>query len=162
MNYWLMNSEPDVFSFADIMGRRGQTEPWDGVRNYLARNHMMAMKRGDLILIYHSNCEPPHVAGIATVAKEAYPDSIAWDPKSDYFDPRSPAEKPRWFRVDVKGLKALKEAVPLAVLKSDPALEGLVVVRKGTRLSVTPVTEEEFVRVVLLGKTKFSTKQDKD
>jgi predicted RNA-binding protein with PUA-like domain len=158
MKFWLMKSEPDVFSFDDLMARPGKTEPWDGVRNYLARNHMMAMKRGDLILIYHSNCEPPHVAGIATVAKEAYPDSSAWDPASDYFDPKSPAEKPRWFRVDVKGVKALKEPVALATLKGDSALEGLEVVRKGTRLSVTPVTEEEFVRVLLLGNTKYSTK----
>lgn len=158
MKFWLMKSEPDVFSFDDLMARPGKTEPWDGVRNYLARNHMMAMKKGDLILIYHSNCEPPHVAGIATVAKEAYPDSSAWDPKSDYFDPKSPSDKPRWFRVDVKGVKALKEPVPLATLKGDAALEGLEVVRKGTRLSVTPVTEEEFVRVLALGKTKYSTK----
>jgi predicted RNA-binding protein with PUA-like domain len=158
MKFWLMKSEPDVFSFDDLMARPAKTEPWDGVRNYLARNHMMAMKKGDLILIYHSNCEPPHVAGIATVAKEAYPDSSAWDPASDYFDPKSPADKPRWFRVDVKGVKALKETVPLATLKGDSALEGLEAVRKGTRLSVTPVTEEEFVRVLVLGNTKYSTK----
>ena len=136
MKFWLMKSEPDVFSFDDLMARPARTEPWDGVRNYLARNHMMAMKQGDLILIYHSNCAPPHVAGIGTVAKEAYPDSSAWDPASDYFDPKSPAEK----------------------LKADAALEGLEVVRKGTRLSVTPVTEEEFVRVLSLGNTKYSTK----
>ena len=107
MNHWLMKSEPSVFGLADFMKAPKRTTMWDGVRNYLARNHMMAMKQGDLILIYHSNCAPPHVAGIATVAKEAYPDSSAWDPASDYFDSKSPAEKPRWFRVDVKGVKAL-------------------------------------------------------
>lgn len=156
MQYWLMKSEPDVFSFADLMARKGRTEPWDGVRNYLARNHMMAMKRGDLILIYHSNCEPPHVAGIATVAKEAYPDSSAWDPKSDYFDAKSPADKPRWYRVDVKGVKALRAPVSLQALKAEPSLAGMEVVQKGTRLSVTPVREADFLTVLALGKTKIT------
>ena len=156
MQYWLMKSEPDVFSFADLMARKGRTEPWDGVRNYLARNHMMAMKKGDLILIYHSNCEPPHVAGIATVAKEAYPDSSAWDPKSDYFDAKSPADKPRWYRVDVKGVKALRSPVSLQSLKAEPSLAGMEVVQKGTRLSVTPVREADFLTVLALGKTKIA------
>ena len=156
MQYWLMKSEPDVFSFDDLMARPAKTEPWDGVRNYLARNHMMAMKKGDLILIYHSNCEPPHVAGIATVAKEAYPDSSAWDPKSDYFDAKSPADKPRWYRVDVKGVKALRAPVSLQSLKAEPSLAGMEVVQKGTRLSVTPVREADFLTVLALGKTKIA------
>src|SRR5437870_2266031 len=96
--YWLMKTEPDVYSIDDLA--RDQKGHWDGVRNYQARNFMREMKTGDLILFYHSSTEPPGVAGLAAVHREAYPDFTAWDPKSEYFDPQSPKEKPRWFMVD--------------------------------------------------------------
>lgn len=110
MNYWLMKSEPDVFSIDDLKKRPHSTEHWDGVRNYQARNFMKdGMKKGDLIFFYHSNCEEPGIVGLAKVVKEAYPDFTSWDKKSKYYDEKSTPEKPRWFMVDVKFQKNLKK-----------------------------------------------------
>lgn len=140
-----MKSEPDVFSFEDLKSRPGQTEPWDGVRNYQARNFMRdEMQVGDRILFYHSNAKPPGVAGIAEVASASYPDPTAFDPKSKYFDPKSDSEKPRWMLVDVKYQSDLKHLVSLQEMKAMPELEAMRVLQRGCRLSITPVTKREF------------------
>lgn len=145
MNYWLMKSEPDVFSFEDLKARPEQTEPWDGVRNYQARNYMRdEMKVGDLILFYHSNAKPPGVSGIAEVASKPYPDPTAFDEKSKYHDPKSDPENPRWILVDVKYHADIKRLVSLEEMKAMPALEEMRVLQRGCRLSITPVTEGEF------------------
>ena len=149
MKTWLMKTEPDVFSIDDLA--RKKSAPWDGVRNYQARNHMRAMDVGDLILFYHSSTEPPGVAGVARVSREAHPDPTAWDRKSDYFDPRSTAEKPLWFMVDVAFVEKFPTYVPLDRLKADPKLSGMLVARRGMRLSVQPVDAGHFARVVELG-----------
>lgn len=146
--HWLMKSEPSVFSFDDLMAQPKKTDHWDGVRNYQARNFMQEMKKGDRILFYHSNCDPPHAAGIAEVAREAYPDHTAFDKKSKYFDPKSTKESPRWFMVDVKGVEKLKSPVPLAGLKANKKLAAMKVIQKGQRLSVLPVTKAEFDEVL--------------
>ncbi|MGC6423679.1 MAG: EVE domain-containing protein [Lentimonas sp.] len=145
MKYWLMKSEPDVFSFDDLKSRPQQTEPWDGVRNYQARNFMRdEMRAGDLILFYHSNTNPPGVAGIAEVASEPYPDPTAFDKKSKYFDPKSKLDNPRWILVDVKYHADLKRLVSLEEMKAMKALEELRILQRGNRLSITPVTRKEF------------------
>jgi len=148
--YWLVKSEPDVYSIDDL--ERDGTTSWEGVRNYQARNFLQEMKKGDRLLFYHSNAEPPGVAGIAEVVREAYPDSFAWDPKSKYHDPASTPEKPRWFMVDVGFVERFPHFVPLPLLKEQPELEGMEVLRKGSRLSVQPVSKEHFDRVVQLGR----------
>jgi predicted RNA-binding protein with PUA-like domain len=152
MNYWLMKSEPDVFSFEDLKARPGQREPWDGVRNYQARNFMRdEMKIGDRILFYHSNTNPPGVAGIAEVASEPYPDPTAFDPKSKYFDPKSDAEKPRWMLVDVKYQADLNRLVSLEEMKGMAGLEDMRAIQRGNRLSITPVTKQEFAAIQKAG-----------
>ena len=145
MRYWLMKSEPDVFSIDDLKKMPNKTEHWDGVRNYQARNFMRdEMKKGDMILFYHSNCTPPGIAGIAKVAKEAYPDHTAFDKKSKYFDEKSNPENPRWMMVDVKFVKKFKNIISLNELKEIPELKDMLILRKGNRLSITPVSEKEF------------------
>lgn len=145
MQYWLMKSEPDAFGIDDLASRPGMTEHWDGVRNYQARNMMRdQMRIGDQILFYHSNCEPPGVVGVAEVAKESYPDFTAWDPESKYFDPSGPQDKPRWFMVDVKFVRKLKRTISLHEMRENAALMEMPLVRKGTRLSVMPVTPDQW------------------
>ena len=152
MNYWLMKSEPDVFSFADLQKRPKQTEPWNGVRNYQARNFMRdEMKEGDLILFYHSSCDIPGVAGIAEVASKPYPDSTQFEKKSEYYDPKATEEKPRWFLIDVKFHQKLKQHVSLAELKSEKELEGMRLLSPGNRLSILPVTKREFEIIKKMG-----------
>lgn len=152
MNYWLMKTEPDVFSFEDLKKRPKKTEPWNGVRNYQARNFMRdEMKEGDLVLFYHSSCEIPGVAGVAKVTKEAYPDSTQFDKKSEYFDPKATQENPRWFLVDVSFEHDLKKFVSLEAMKSVKKLEGMRLLQKGNRLSILPVTTEEFQIIIKLG-----------
>ena len=148
MNYWLMKSEPDVYSIDDLE-RDGSTH-WDGVRNYVARNNMQRMKVGDLVLFYHSNADPPGVAGIARVCKEAYPDQTQWDKRSKYFDAKASQGRPRWFMVDVEFVDKFRTLVPLETLKTTRGLEDMVVTKRG-RLSVQPVTAEEFAVVRELG-----------
>ncbi len=152
-----MKTEPHVFSIDDL--QKKSPAPWDGVRNYQARNNMKAMKVGDLILFYHSSTEPPGVAGVARVCKEAYPDNSSWDPKSDYYDPRSTPEKPLWFMVDVQFVEKFPTYVPLETLRSSPPLKDMVVVRRGSRLSVQPVTPEEFSFILELGRATVESKQ---
>lgn len=145
MNYWLMKSEPDVFSFEDLKSRPKQTEPWDGVRNYQARNSMRDdMKVGDLILFYHSNTKQPGVAGIAQVASKPYPDPTAFDKKSKYHDPKSDPKNPRWMLVDVSYKADLKRLVSLEEMKEMPELSEMRALQKGNRLSIMPVTKAEF------------------
>ncbi|MBC7172372.1 MAG: EVE domain-containing protein [Polyangiaceae bacterium] len=134
----------------DDLERAGQGT-WEGVRNYQARNFMREMRVGDLILIYHSNAKPSGVVGIARVAREAYPDPFQFDPKSEYYDPKSPKDAPRWSMVDVAFVERFARTVPLAELKATAALEGMEVVRKGSRLSVHPVSAEHFGVVKKLG-----------
>lgn len=147
-----MKSEPDVFSFEDLKKRPKKTEPWNGVRNYQARNFMRdEMKPGDLILFYHSSCEVPGVAGIAEVASKPYPDSTQFDPESDYFDPKATLEVPRWFLVDVKFHQDLKRHVALVELKQQKKLAEMRLLQQGNRLSILPVTREEFELIKKLG-----------
>jgi predicted RNA-binding protein with PUA-like domain len=143
MNYWLMKSEPDVFGIDDL--KKVKTEPWDGVRNYQARNMMRDdMKKGDLVFFYHSNTDVPGIVGIMEVVKEGYPDHTAFDPDAKYYDPKSDPDNPRWFMVDVKFKKKLKRTISLAELKETPQIEDMPLVRKGNRLSIMPVTKEQW------------------
>ncbi len=149
MHYWLMKSEPDTFGIDDLASRPHQTEPWDGVRNYQARNFMRdEMQVGDKVFFYHSNCETPAIVGIAQVASAAYPDPTAFDPASRYYDPKSSPDAPRWFLVDVKFVRRLKRPITLVELKASPELEEFPLVRRGNRLSIMPVTAEQW-RLIL-------------
>ena len=144
MNHWLIKSEPDVFSIRDLAKAKGKTTHWEGVRNYQARNFLRAMKKGDLALYYHSNAEPSAVAGIVEVVREAYPDATAWDPRSDYHDRKASPENPLWSMVDVKLVEVFPREVPLEELRGVKALAGMELLRRGSRLSVHPVTAAEF------------------
>ncbi len=147
-----MKSEPDVFSFADLKKRPKMTEPWNGVRNYQARNFMRdQMKIGDQILFYHSSCEVPGVAGIARVASAPYPDSTQFEAKSEYYDPKATKDNPRWFLVDVSFHQDLKRLIPLEELKKCPQLAAMRLMQKGNRLSILPVTQKEFEFILKLG-----------
>jgi predicted RNA-binding protein with PUA-like domain len=146
-----MKSEPVVFSFDDLKARPRSTDHWEGVRNYQARNYIRKMKKGDLMLFYHSNCETPGVVGIAEIVREAYPDHTAFDPKSRYYDPKSAPENPRWFVVDVKWKQAFRRTVTLREIRSMKELNGMKLLQKGQRLSVMPVTKDEFEKIRSLG-----------
>lgn len=148
-NYWLMKSEPDVYSWSMLV--KDKSTHWDGVRNYQARNIMRdSMKMGDLVLFYHSNCKPPHIAGIARICKESYPDFTSWDPKSKYFDPKSSEENPRWFMVDIEPITDIN-TVNLQDAKANQDLMGLPLIQKGQRLSVQPVSSEHFEIICQMG-----------
>ena len=139
MNYWLMKSEPAECSVDDALAAKNATVPWVGVRNYQARNFMRdGMRVGDGVLFYHSSCAEPGIVGIARVASSAYPDPTQFDPKSPYHDPKSVPEEPRWLLVDVQVTQKTRN-LTLPELRSNPALEDLVILRKGNRLSITPV-----------------------
>jgi predicted RNA-binding protein with PUA-like domain len=145
MQYWLMKSEPDAFGIDDLARRPGQTEHWDGVRNYQARNMMRdEMKIGDPVFFYHSNCELPGIVGIAEVAKESYPDFTAFDPDDKHFDPKSHPDKPTWYMVDVKFVRKLQRTISLRELKQQPELADLALVRRGNRLSIMPVSQQHW------------------
>ncbi len=147
-----MKSEPDVFSIADLQSRPKQTEHWDGVRNYQARNFLRAMKRGDEAFFYHSSCAEPGVAGIVKITRAAYPDPSAFDPQSPFHDPRSTPEKPAWFMVDVTLVRMFREVIPLHNLKTSPALKKMRLVQRGNRLSVMPVTTAEWNAILKMEK----------
>lgn len=152
MRHWLLKSEPECFSIDDLSRRPKQTSPWDGVRNYQVRNMMRdEMKPGDLGFFYHSSCTPPGIAGIVSIVKAAYPDSTAWDLNSDHFDPKSTPENPRWYMVDVKLVKKFPHFITLEEIKRHPKLKELLILRKGNRLSITPVTAEEWKVIEKLG-----------
>ena len=149
MNYWLMKSEPDVFGIQDLYQRPNQTEPWDGVRNYQARNMIRdAMKLGDQVFFYHSNCDEPGIVGIMEIAKEGYPDHTAFDPDDHHFDPKSDPANPRWIMVDVKFVRQFSRTIGLKELKARPELISMAVVRPGNRLSVMPVSAEEWAFIL--------------
>ena len=144
MQYWLIKSEPDVFSIHDLAKAKKKTTHWEGVRNYQARNFLRAMKKGDVALFYHSNAEPSAVAGVVEVVREAYPDASAWDPRSEYHDPKASPENPVWSMVDVKLVEIFSREVPLDELRGVKSLAGMELLRRGSRLSVHPVTPAEF------------------
>lgn len=143
-HYWLMKTEPDVFSIDDFLTRPQQTEGWNGVRNFEARNLMRdRMKVGDRVIIYHSNATPPGAAGVAEIASTAYPDPDQFNPASEYFDEKSTAENPRWLQVDVKFVKKFSRLVPLDEIRREARFDELVMLKRN-RLSVTPLTAAEF------------------
>jgi predicted RNA-binding protein with PUA-like domain len=149
--YWLMKSEPDVYSIDDL--QRDGKDCWEGIRNYQARNFMRDdMKVGDGVLFYHSNAKPPGVAGLARVCRLAYPDHFAWDKKSKYFDPKCDPEDPRWWMVDVEYVETFPHLVSLQQLKDDAQLEDMMVTRRGSRLSIQPVELAHWKRVSALGR----------
>lgn len=140
-----MKSELDVYNLDHL--KADGTEPWDGIRNYEARNMMRdQMKPGDLILYYHSNCKPPHIAGVARVASDPYPDPTQFDASNHYFDPKSDPNNPRWILVDISYVTTFKETIDRNVLQEDPLLQEMVIFKRN-RLSITPVTQQEFERV---------------
>ncbi len=149
---WLLKTEPDVFSFDDLLKAPKKTTGWSGVRNYQARNFLRdALKNGDKVLVYHSNAEPSGVAGEAIVVREGYPDPTQFDRKDDHYDPDSTPDAPRWFQVDIKAVRKLPRLVSLARIKATPALKKMVLVRPGSRLSVQPVEAHEYEAIVRLG-----------
>ena len=150
--YWLVKTEPGTFSWDDLCRAPDRTTSWDGVRNHQARNYMRdGMRRGDLVLFYHSSTEPPAVVGIAEVVREAYPDPTAFDPSDPHHDPKSDPAAPTWMMVDVRAREAFRRPVPLEELRRMRGLEAMGLLRKGSRLSVMPVTAEEFEIVRRLG-----------
>jgi predicted RNA-binding protein with PUA-like domain len=151
MAYWLFKSEPDAFGLEDLKARSDQTEPWDGVRNYQARNMMRdAMQPGDQVFFYHSNCKVPGIVGIAEVARGGYPDHTAFDPEAKYYDPKSDPDNPRWYMVDVRYVRHLARTIPLTELKeyADGPLADLPLVRRGNRLSIMPVTARQWAFIL--------------
>jgi predicted RNA-binding protein with PUA-like domain len=147
MKYWLMKSEPDECSIDDVLGFKNQTTPWSGVRNYQARNFMLReMSGGDGVLFYHSSCPEPGIAGLAEVASKAYPDASQFDRKSPYYDAASKKDNPRWWNVDVRGLKKIP-LISLIQLRAEKALRKMIALRPGNRLSITPVTEAEWKHI---------------
>ena len=146
--YWLMKSEPGEFSITDLKNKPDQTEHWDGVRNYQARNFMRdKMRIKDRVLFYHSGVKPS-VVGTARVVKAGYPDFTAWDPKNKHFDPKSTPENPIWYMVDIRFESQFAEPIPLARLRAVPGLKNMMLLRKGMRLSIQPVTAREFDIIV--------------
>lgn len=150
MNHWLIKSEPDVFSIHDLAKAKGKTTPWEGVRNYQARNFLRAMKQGDRALYYHSNADPSAVAGTVEIVREAYPDPTAWDPRSDYHDPKASPANPVWSMVDVRLVEIFAREISLDELRGVKALAGMELLRRGSRLSVQPVTRAQFDTIVRL------------
>lgn len=144
MNYWLLKTEPDSFSWDDLMKKKNQTTHWDGVRNYQARNNLRKMQVGDRCFFYHSNAKPLAIIGIARVVKEAYPDTFAFDPKSKYYDPKSDPANPRWFMTDIQAEKVFETPVLRSQLTAVPGLEKMELLKKGSMLSVQPVTPAEW------------------
>lgn len=153
MGYWLFKTEPDAFSIDDLANRPQQTEPWDGVRNYQARNFLRDdIALGDKVFIYHSSCKAVGIAGVAEVVKAGYPDTTQFDPESKYYDPKSSETNPRWFRVDVKFVEKFSSVIPLSTIKSMPTITDLGVVKKGSRLSIMPVVEAEWQQLFAVAK----------
>ena len=153
MRYWLTKTEPTTFSFDDLLRAPRKTTGWDGVRNYQARNFLREMRKGDPVLVYHSNADPKAVVGIAEVAREAYPDPSQFDRKDDHYDPDSSPDDPRWFQVDVRAVEKLPSPVTLEQMKAAKELRGMPLLQRGNRLSVLPVSEAEFRAIVRMGKS---------
>ncbi|MGV3710871.1 MAG: EVE domain-containing protein [Gemmatimonas sp.] len=150
---WLMKSEPDVFSFDDLLNAKGRTTHWDGVRNTAARNFLRdGLKKGDRVFYYHSNAEPSAIVGTAEVVKEGYPDASAFDAKSDYYDAASDPAHPMWYMVDVRAVEPLRRPVTLAEIKDNAALANMALIRV-SRLAVVPVTDAEWDEVIAMSRT---------
>ncbi|WP_343859294.1 EVE domain-containing protein [Aliiglaciecola litoralis] len=146
MNYWLFKTEPDAFSVDDLANRPGQTEHWDGIRNYQARNFLRdKVQVGDAVFIYHSSCKEVGIAGLAEVVKAGYPDHSQFDPESKYYDPKSSVDAPRWYMVDVKLTRKFKQVLTLKTIKQMQQITDIGLVKKGHRLSIMPVEEQEFL-----------------
>ena len=153
--HWLVKSEPDVLSFDDLMAKPSRTTHWDGVRNYQARNTMRDdMKKGDLVFFYHSSTDPAAIVGIAEVVREGYPDASALDPADSHFDPKSKADTPTWYMVDLEGTEKLSRPLSLAELRGVKGLEKMTLLQKGSRLSVQPVTAAEWTVITKLASKK--------
>ena len=145
MNYWLFKTEPTTFSFDDLWNAPNRTTHWDGVRNFQARNMLRdQIKPGDLVFIYHSSADPTGIAGIAEVVRGGYPDASAFDPKDSHFDPKSKPDSPSWFVVDIRAVKPLPRFITLEELRTTKGLEKMVLLQRGSRLSVQPVRPEEW------------------
>ena len=143
--YWLLKTEPSTFSFQDLWNAPKRTTGWDGVRNFQARNTLRdRMKKGDLVFIYHSSTDPTGIVGIAEVAREGYPDPTAFDAKDSHYDPKSKRESPTWFMVDVRAIEKIDPIITLEELRRTKGLEKMVLLQKGSRLSVQPVSESEW------------------
>ncbi len=150
--YWLFKSEPTAYSFSDLLNELDQTAEWDGVRNYQVRNLMRdEMQVGDGVLFYHSSAKPMAIMGTATIVGEAYPDSTAWDPNNQHFDARSTSDNPVWLMVDIRADKEFARPVTLPEIKAHPRLQNMMVARRGMRLSIQPVTKEEWDEIIALG-----------
>lgn len=155
MAYWLFKSEPTSYSFADLLAEPRRTTGWDGVRNYQARNFLRdQVQPGDGVLFYHSSADPPCIAGIAEVVKPAHPDPTAFDPKDSHYDPKSDRANPTWFQVSIKAVRAIEPPLGLPLLSGTPALKGMELLRKGSRLSIQPVRESEWKTILGLAKSK--------
>ncbi len=153
MNYWLMKSEPTTYSIDDLIRAPKSTDHWEGVRNYQARNFMRDnMRLGDQAFFYHSNCEIPGIVGIMDIVRESYPDFTALDPDSKYYDPKSTPEDPRWFMVSVRCLEKFKKIIPLGLLKKYSELNKMILLKPGNRLSVMPLTSQEWQFILTLKK----------
>ncbi len=150
--YWLFKSEPTNYSFQDLLGEEDRTAEWDGVRNYQVRNFMRdEMKVGDGVLFYHSSAKPTAVMGTATVVREAYPDSTAWEPGAKYYDPKSNPDDPTWLMVDIVADQEFNRPVTLQEIKQNPKLQGMMVVKRGVRISIQPVSKEDWDEIIALG-----------
>lgn len=150
-HHWLMKSEPTSFSFDDLVKSKNSTNHWDGVRNYQARNYMREMRVGDSVLFYHSNCDQPGVVGLAQVVQEAYPDHTQFDPKEIHYDPKAKRDQPIWDMVNLRAIKPLRNPTTLDVLRKTKGLEKMILLRRGSRLSVQPVSLREWEIIVKLG-----------
>ncbi len=154
MKYWLMKSEPDVYGIQDLANEPDQTDHWDGIRNYQVRNFMRdGMSIGDLAFFYHSRCKVPGIVGTMKIVSDAYPDHTAFDPAEHYFDPKSDPEKPTWLMVDVCLQSIFPDIISLADLRQAPELADMLILRKGNRLSVTPVTASEWNHILAMAES---------
>lgn len=152
ISYWLMKSEPSAFSIEDLKNSEGKTTYWNGVRNYQARNFLRdEIKKGDKVLFYHSNAEPTAAVGVCEVVKSGYPDYTAFDPESKYFDPKSTPDNPTWYMVDIKLKSIFKKPVTLEQMRMNSKLKEMKLLQRGNRLSVLPVTKEEFDTILKMG-----------
>jgi predicted RNA-binding protein with PUA-like domain len=153
--YWLVKSEPNVFSFSDLKKSKNQTTFWDGVRNYQARNFLRdEMKKGDQVLFYHSGSDPLAVMGVCEVVKEGYPDHTQFDPDSHHYDPKADPQNPTWMMVDIKFVKEFKNPVTIDAIKTNPKIKNMKLIARGNRLSVMPVTKDEFDEISQMGDKK--------
>jgi predicted RNA-binding protein with PUA-like domain len=165
MAYWLFKSEPNCFSYADLEAAPARTTGWDGVRNFQARNMLRdQVREGDEVLFYHSNADPPAIAGVAEVVKAAHPDPTAFDPNAQHYDPKSKSDDPTWYQVSIRAVRPIDPPLGLPLLRTVPELAGMELLRKGSRLSIQPVTAAEWDAVMKLAgpgskaKTKANTK----